>query len=299
MSERWGQEHREKGGTDENHLARTELQQGWCNFSGMYFKKLTSSHFINRTSWHWQPPSVSSSFDIFRVDSSLLMDDLLKEVETSFISNWCHFIHSGGFYQRSLVRVEHLIFLSFLSSGQAFFPTWSVSGVFLIRSGRKAKLPICRECHLKENISAFELIQAKFFYYCFSQNQKFWESVIWESLKPWYYLRDVPWMFVLSNWSPLGSSGWQPARGPLISEACPAPLGALIFLAMGQRKILQIDCIDCLAETRKSCCWMNLIELCWSSTKTCFTDISLLPTKVCSTTNTWYNSRITDEIRKK
>lgn len=29
---------------DENHLESTELQQGWYNFSGMYFEELTSSH---------------------------------------------------------------------------------------------------------------------------------------------------------------------------------------------------------------------------------------------------------------
>lgn len=80
---------------------------------------------------------------------------------------------------------------------------------------------------------------------------------------------------------------------------CRSPPFCFLHRQVCLRKILQIDCIDCLAETRKSCCWMNLIELCWNSTKTCFTGISLLPTKVCSTTNTWYNSRITDKIRKK
>lgn len=132
---------------------------------------------------------------------------------------------------------------NFLSSGQAFFPIWSFSGVFFLRSGRKAKLPICRECHLRENISVCELIQAKI------------HDVTWK--------RDVPWMFALSN----SGVPWAALPGSLVQDHWSQKLVqhlwvlSFFFPAIGQRKILQMDCLDCSAGTRKSCCWISLTVL--------------------------------------
>lgn len=141
---------------------------------------------------------------------------------------WHHLIRSGDSYQRWLARVPHLIFLSFLSLEQVLLPTWPISGVFLIRAGGKAKLPICRECHLKKSIKRIWRVLSSIkpkslsFFYCFLQKQQFWESVIWEWLQPWCYLRESCSLdtCTIQHWSPRGSSAWQPAAGPLTSGAC-------------------------------------------------------------------------------
>lgn len=195
--ERWGQEHKEKGVIEENHRASTELEQVQCNKAGATLEGciLRNLPLVISSPEHPGIDNPQVCPLLWHIASRLIStDDLAKEVETSFIFYWRHFIHSGGFYQGRLVRVEHLIFLSFLSSGQAFFSFDQFQmSFFFIRSDRKAKLPICREWHLKGNISAFELIQPKV---C---------DVTWK--------RDVLWMFALSSSAP-----WAALPGRLLQD---------------------------------------------------------------------------------
>lgn len=119
----------------------------------MHSEELTSSHVsvYLTTSRQWQPPSLPSSFVILPGDPALLMTWLKNLTNLSF-PRQRHFVHSGVSHQRWLVKVKHLIFLSFLSLGQVLFHTWPISDIVLIRSDRKTKLPICRESCLKKRI---------------------------------------------------------------------------------------------------------------------------------------------------
>lgn len=67
--------------------------------------------------------------------------------------------------------------------------------------------------------------------------------------------RDVPWMFALSNFRALPDSLLQDHWSQKIVQH----LWVLSFFpAIVQREILQMDCLDCSAETRKRCCWISL-----------------------------------------
>lgn len=126
-----------------------------------------------------------------------------------------------------------------------------------------------------------------------------------ESLKLWCFLTERCFLntCAFQHWSHLGSSTWHPScsRTTGLGSLSLHLRALLLCSTMGHGKIWQLDCS---AEIRWSSCWMtfrcacssSLISCCFGS---CFNDISILPTKLCSTSDTWYNSRVTEEIRKK
>ena len=161
-------------------------------------------------------------------------DDLAKEVDTSFISKIVSFHWFWWLLSKMACQSTTSNFSMFSKCRTSIVSHLTNFRCLSDQSWQESKVAHLPGMPFKKEFkgSWAQSSRSPIFSYCFLQKQQFWESVIWESLKPWCYLkRDAPWTLTLSS---IGAT-LAALPGSLLwhhwsQEPVAAPLGSLFLL---------------------------------------------------------------------